>query len=90
MDGSTGNRTRRGRIWLTILTASVLSGCVTVKVAQPILPVPEWPEVRWEVCQPQRVCLTEPDGNRINKFIDKWNAYRHALERLTEDRALDH
>lgn len=77
-----------GKIWSTTLIALALSGCVTVKVAAPILPPPEWPTVTWEACAPQRVCLSEADGNKVNRFIDQLSAYQHALARLLEDRKL--
>jgi hypothetical protein len=61
---------------------------VTVRVAQPILPVPDFPTLKWEQCAPAYVCLKEPDANLLNKFLDKWNAYRHALQRMLEDRTI--
>ena len=75
------------RLW-TILIVVALSGCVTVKVAQPVLPTPEWPYPVFEACRPGYVCLKDVEANKVNKFIDKWNAYRHSLERLLEDRGL--
>lgn len=73
---------------LIVLGCSGLSACVTVRVAQPVLPVPDWPTVKWELCKPGYACLKDEEANRVNKFIDKWNAYRHSLERLMEDRGL--
>ena len=75
--------------WSTILIVVALStSCVTVKVAQPVLPTPDWPYPVFEKCLPGYVCLKEIEANKVNKFIDKWNAYRHSLERLLEDRGL--
>ena len=74
-----------GYFCLGLLMAWLLWGCVSVQV-EPLLPFPDPPALQWTVCQPTKVCLSDADGDRLSKWLDKIRAYRAAIRRMEEAR----
>ena len=58
--------------WLFLAT-----GCVSIH-QQPILPMPQVPELHFKAAGP--VCLDEPEANLLWQYFDKLDAYQRAIE----------
>jgi hypothetical protein len=65
-----------------------LTGCVRVAY-EPALPMPERPPIRFFLSPaasgPANVCLTQEDGDKLAKYLDKLNAFEEARERALEE-----
>ena len=75
------------RAHLTAVTVAallvLLTGCVRVAY-EPSLPFPEKPAWRFFLCDTDKVCLTQADANKLNKWLDKVEAFRAGRSRLLE------
>lgn len=73
-------RGRRSLSLLALLALLALSGCVAVR-AEPALPMPERPPIRFFRVPPD-VCLSEADANALATYILQLNEFEAARERL--------
>lgn len=64
-----------------LLAGLLLAGCVSVNVIPTALPLPEAPELTF-ISQTGQICLSEADANKLGKYLDQLNAFRHSWERL--------
>lgn len=78
-----GTNPLKGKSLLACLLLAVLllAGCISVNVVPTALPLPEAPELTF-ISQTGQICLSEADANKLNKFLQQLDAFRHAWERL--------
>ena len=58
-----------------------LVGCVSVNVIPTDLPLPIMPEIQF-VPSGDTICLSEPDANKLSRYLQQLDAFRQAWERL--------
>lgn len=64
-----------------VLLALLLASCAFRQHEPTRLPPPVIPALTWRLCGPD-VCLSVPDADKLDKFMDSYRAFRAAHERL--------
>ena len=65
-----------------VLLLVVSAGCVSVNVIPTDLPLPQAPELHFDLVGGSSICLDQTDANKLRRYFDELNAFRHAWERL--------
>ena len=71
------------RILLTGILLVGLASCVSVRVIPTELPLPIIPDVQF-VSREGTICLSEPDANKLLRYLQQLDAFRKAWERLRD------
>ena len=71
------------RMLLTGILLVSLASCVSVQVIPTELPLPIMPEMQF-VSREGTICLSEPDANKLLRYLQQLDVFRKAWERLRD------